>query len=125
MVSVATVEPAPLSEVDGRTTLRAVVSYRIEDFDPAVQYYLSIQFRQTDETSGDKFKSFNHYDSFAQETRLPSATGSVPVNYAISHVWNNSKLRKPIRVYFFIVQRKAPHDWLEIGHTGPVEYAGQ
>jgi hypothetical protein len=125
VVSVASIEPAPLSEVNGQTTLRAVVSYRIEDFHPApVQYYLSIQFRQTEETEGDKFKSFNHYASFAQETRLPTAAGSVSVTYAVSHVWDNAKLRKPLRVYFFLVQRKGAHDWWEIGHTGPVEYAG-
>jgi hypothetical protein len=121
-----TVEPAALSEVNGRTTLHAAVSYRIERFQPEpVEYYLSIQFQQTDETSGDKFKSFNHYDGFAQETRLPTPDGTVHVSYALSHVWNNSKLRKPVRVFFFVVQRAGLRERLEIGHTGPFEYTGK
>ena len=119
-VTVAAIVPVASSELTSASTLDATISYHIDDFQTAPdQYYLTIQF----EKAGGG--SFNHYHRFAEEPVLSLADGTVHVTYAMAHVWNDQRLKKPIRVWFYVVERTAQHDSTVIGKAGPIEYASK
>lgn len=119
-VTVTQIAPAVSSEVMRGSTLDATVAYRIDGFQPGPdRYYLTIQFEKTGGGT------FNHYRRFAEEPVLSRAEGTVHLTYAMAHVWDDQRLKKPIRVWFYVIERTAQHDSTVIGTAGPFDYAGR
>ena len=115
-LTVRTITPGPGSELVGTSEIDATVEYTISNFQPIRdRYYLSIQFENAN------LGWFNHYRRFADEAVLRSAHGVVHVNYAMSNVWGDPRLRKPIRVWFFLIERG--EHLRPIGRKGPFEYS--
>jgi hypothetical protein len=82
----------------------------------ADRYFLTIQF----EKAGGG--SFNHYRRFAEEPVLTTGEGNLHVKYALSHLWSDQRLQRPVRVWFYLIERDGPHDSVVIGKAGPLEY---
>jgi hypothetical protein len=120
-VTVTAISPAAQSAIGGDTVFEADVAYRIEDFQSEPnRYFLTIQFEKVGGGS------FNHYQRFTDEPALSAAQGSLHVSYALSHIWNDRRLEKPVRVWFYVTERTAaPHDSIVIGKAGPLEYVGK
>ena len=119
-LTVTSITPVASSELTSGTTLDASVTYRIDGFQSQPdRYYLTIQFEKVGGGS------FNHYHRFAEEPVLSQAEGIVHVAYAMAHVWDDQRLKKPIRVWFYLVERTAQHDSTVIGKAGPFDYAGK
>jgi len=119
-VTVDAIAPAASAELTRAATLEATIAYRIEDFQPEPnRYYLTIQFEQPGGNS------FNHYRSFSDEPMLTIPQGTVHVTYAMASVWDDRRLKKPIRVWFYVVERIGPHESMMIGKAGPIEYVGK
>jgi hypothetical protein len=120
VVRVTAITPPAASRLSTDTTLDATASYRIEDFkgEPD-RYYLTIQFEKVGGGS------FNHYKRFADEPMLSTADGVVHVSYPMSKVWNDERLKRPVRVWFYLIERTAAHESAIIGEAGPFEYAAE
>jgi len=117
-VTVSSVSPVAATVLDEASVIDATVEYSIENFQVAKdRYYLTIQF---DKAGGG---SFNHYHRFSEEPNLSAPQGTVHVTYALSQVWQDSRLKRPIRVSFYLIERTAANDSLVIGQAGPIEYA--
>jgi hypothetical protein len=120
-VTLATLTPAAASALDRSSVIDATVDYTIQKFQAERdRYYLTIQF---EDAAGRG--SFNHYHRFSEEPMLSAAQGSVHITYAMSQVWDDSRLKKPIRIWFLVVERTAAHDSSVIGRVGPIEYAAK
>jgi hypothetical protein len=111
--------PTPGSTLAETSVVTATLEFSIANFVAGPgRYYLLIQFEATDGST------FNHYDSFADSPELKSAVGTVKIEYAMSNIWHIEKLRRPIRVWFYLVERTEPHETVVIGRSGPFQYAG-
>jgi hypothetical protein len=118
-VVVSAVTPVAASEVRQSSVVEATVEYTIDKFAPAATYYVLIE---CEDTSGG---SLDRSQRLADQPILTAAQGSVVLTYPISRVWSNPKLRKPIRVWFDVVERIGPNDSVVIGRAGPIEYAAR
>ena len=119
-LTVTAITPAGSSELTSGTTLDASLAYHIDGFQSQPdRYYLTIQFEKVGGGS------FNHYHHFAEEPVLSQGEGTVHVTYAMTHVWDDQRLKKPIRVWFYLVERTAQHDSAVIGKAGPFDYASK
>ncbi len=119
-LKVTAIAPVASSELASGTTLDASIAYHIDGFQSQRdRYYLTIQF----EKAGGG--SFNHYHRFSEETVLSQAEGTVQVTYALAHVWDDQRLKRPIRVWFYVIERTAQHDSTVIGKAGPLDYASK
>ena len=117
-VTIGAITPPGSSQLLETSVLDATLAYRIDGFVPEPdRYYLTIQF----EKKGGG--SFNHYHRFNDEPVLTTAEGAVHVRYEVANVWNDQRLKKPIRLSFYVVERTGPHDSLVIGQAGPIDYA--
>ena len=120
-LSVNAIAPTPGSVLGPKSEINATVEYTISNFESIPdRYYLTIQFQKN--TAGG---FFNHYRGFADEPVLTASHGSVHVRYSLSHIWDDPRLWKPVKVWFFLIERNSPgHESLVIGRAGPFEYGG-
>jgi hypothetical protein len=99
--------------------MEATVQFTIERFKfKRDTYYLLTQFESS---SGGAVEN-DGARRLADHPILTAARGSVVVTYPLARVWGNAKLRKPIKVWFCVLEQVGPNDSVVIGRTAPVEY---
>jgi hypothetical protein len=119
-VGVAGVSPAAGSALQQSSVLEATVDYTISNFHPkADAYYLVIAFE------GANGKPFHDYERIADQPILGEAHGSLVVTHTLANAWADSRLKKPIRLWFEVVVRTGANDSAVIGRSAPVEYAAR
>ena len=119
-VVVTAIAPVAASEVQQSSVVEATIAYTIDKFElRGDTYYLLI--RCEDSGGGSVEDGYR----LADRPILAAAKGSVAVTYPLSRVWSNPKLKKPIHVWFEVVERIGPNDSFVIGRTGPIEYAAK
>ena len=121
-VVVVAITPPAAAEVQQSSVIEATVQFTIEKFKlKSDTYYLLTQFEASSggsvESDGDR--------RLADHPILTAAKGSVVVTYPLARVWGNSRLRKPIKVWFCVLERVGPNDSVVIGRSGPIEYAAK
>jgi hypothetical protein len=116
-ITVSAISPSAGADLSKSSVLDATVAYRISGFGPdADRYYLTTQFEKVGGGS------FNHYRRFSEEAVISADQGSVHVTYPLAHVWDDQRLKKPITVWFYVIERTSAHDSDVIGKAGPFEY---
>jgi hypothetical protein len=120
VVTVLSIAPVAGSQVQQSTAIEATVGFNISSFqEQADTYYLVTQFQAADGTS------FNHSARLADHSILTAAQGSVFISYPLSRVWADSRLKKPVRLWFQLVAKIGPNDSVVIGQSAPVDYTAQ
>jgi hypothetical protein len=118
-VVVSAITPSAGSEVQQSSVVEATVQFTIERFKPKGDtYYLLTQF---EDSSGEAIQS----GRLADHPILTAAKGSVVVTYPLARVWGSARLRKPLKMWFCVVERIGPNDSVVIGRTGPIEYVAK
>jgi hypothetical protein len=119
-VVVTALTPVAGSEVQPSSVVEATVEFTIEKFKfKGDTYYL---LTECEDASGGPVERDHR---LADHPILTAAKGSLFVTFPLSHVWNNPKLKKPIRVWFEVVERIGPSDSVVIGRSAPIEYAAK
>ena len=121
-VVVIAITPPAGSEIQQSSVIEATVQFTIEKFKlKSDTYYLVTQFEGT---SGGAIE--NESDRrLADHPILTAAKGSVIVTYPLARVWGNARLKKPLKVWFCILEQVGPNDAVVIGRTAPIEYAAK
>jgi hypothetical protein len=118
-VVVTAIAPVAGSEVQQSSVIEATVQFTIERFKPKGNtYYLLTQF---EDTSGGSVESDSDR-RLADHPILTAAKGSVIVTYPLARVWGNAKLRKPLKVWFCVLENIGPNDSVVIGRSAPIQY---
>ena len=117
-IELVSISPAAGSAIDERTVLVAEIRYAIEHFQPRTDYYIAPLFAEND---GDG-KTFNAFDRIDEGTRITTPSGTATIRYGIARELRSSKLARPVRVFFFLMERSGAHTTNVIGSVGPVEY---
>ena len=121
-VVVIAITPPAGSEVQQASVIEATVQFTIAKFKlKGDTYYLLTQFEGT---NGSAVESESER-RLADHPILTAAKGSVVVTYPLASVWANAKLRKPLEVWFCVVEKVGPNDSVIIGRTAPIEYAAK
>jgi hypothetical protein len=121
-VVVTAITPPAGSEIQQSSVIEASVQFTIEKFKlKSDTYYMLTQFEDTSggsvESEGDR--------RLADHPILTGAKGSVVVTYPLTRVWGNARLKKPLKVWFCVVEQIGPNDSVVIGRSGPIEYAAK
>ena len=117
-VELVNLSPQAGSKIDENTVLAAEIKYSIEHFQPATDYYLAPMF---DSTKGPGM-TFNSFDRLSDGTRVTTASGTVAIHYRINRELRNLDLARPVRLWFFLMERTGPQTSRVIGKTAPTEY---
>ena len=118
-VVVTAITPVAGSEVQQSSVIEATVQFTIEKFKlKSDTYYLLTQF---EDTSGGSVESASDR-RLADHPILTGAKGSLVVTYPLARVWGNARLKKPLRVWFCVLEQLGPNDSVVIGRSGPIEY---
>jgi hypothetical protein len=117
---VATVITPPAgSELQQSSVIEVTIQFTIDRFKfKGDTYYLLTQF----ESVGGGAVESESDRRLADHPILTAAKGSVVVTYPLARVWGNAKLRKPIKVWFCVLEQVGPNDSVVIGRSAPVEY---
>jgi hypothetical protein len=99
-LAVVTVDPPPGAELNAESTLRATLEFQITPFLPGLGSYVLMPLFE----STTKGKTFNGYDSHRDAPKIGAASGRMQIEYPMSQIWLNAKLRRPVRVWFFVTQ---------------------
>ena len=115
-VVVNAITPPAGSVVQQSSVVEATVQFTIERFEPKGNtYYLLTQF---EDTGGEAIES----GRLADHPILTAAKGSVVVTYPLARIWGSARLKKPLKMWFCVLERMGPNDTVVIGRTGPIEY---
>ena len=117
-VELVSLYPAAGSPIGENTVLAAEIKYSIEHFQPAADYYLAPMFASTLRPG----MTFNSFDRLSDGTRLTTASGTVAIHYRINREMRNSNLARPVRLWFFLMERTGAQTSHVIGQTAPTEY---
>jgi hypothetical protein len=121
-VVVTAIAPVAGSEIQQSSVIEATVQFTIADFKmKSGTYYLLTQF---EDTSGGSVESDSDR-RLADHPILTGAKGSVVVTDPLARVWGNAKLKKPVTVWFCVVEQIGPNDSVVIGRSAPIQYAGK
>ncbi len=121
-VVVTAITPVAGSEVQPSSVIEATVQFTIEKFKlKGETYYL---LTQVEDTGGGSVESESGH-RLADHPILTAAKGSVVVTYPLARVWGNAKLRKPLKIWFCVLERLGPNDSVVIGRSAPIEYAAK
>jgi hypothetical protein len=118
-VNVKTVTPELGSVLGPTSEINATVEYTISNFESLPNhYYLAILFMKP--IGG----TFDPYERFSEHTFVTTPHGVVHLRYALSGIWNDPRLFKPVKVWIVLFERNKPHSSFDIGKVGPLEYGG-
>jgi len=119
-VVVSAMTPVAGSELQQSSVVEATVAFTIDKFrSQGDTYYLVVEYG---DTSGGTLERNHH---LPEHPILTAPQGSVVLSVALSKVWANPKLKKPITVWFEIVERVGPNDSVVIGRSEPIAYAAK
>jgi hypothetical protein len=125
-VAVIEITPSPGSDLQRTSVIEATVEYAIDWFRAdRNRYYLAILFETP---KGGSFAKYRDADWLA----LSAAHGAVRVTYALSDVWDDARLKKPIKLWFCVAERSDSHSIISTypsankatcsGCAGPIQY---
>jgi hypothetical protein len=104
--------------VNSATVIDAEIGYAITNFNTNSEYYLAPLFDSSERAGS----TFNEYDRLTDRMRVPTSSGTLRLRHPIVKEWRSGKLRKPIRVRFFLMVRTGPHSTKVIGKSETVEF---
>ena len=116
-VQLLEIVPPEGSEVNRQTSLRARVSFNVDTLQRGIDYYVAVLFDSRVDN-----QTFSMVDTFSDAQRVADTSGIVEINYPIRREWDSGKLKRPIRVWFYLMQRVEPHRTKVLGTAGPIEY---
>ncbi|HWS73058.1 MAG TPA: hypothetical protein VN605_13145 [Thermoanaerobaculia bacterium] len=96
----------------------AEISYSIEHYKPGVDYYVAPLFAST-EGSG---RTFNMFDRIADSPRISAAEGTVKVRYPVARELRSAQLARPVKLWFYVMERTGPGKTRVIGKTEAFEF---
>lgn len=117
-VELVNIEPPAGSIVSQNTVLIAEIQYSVENFNPRVNYYLAPLFASTHGTD----QTFNAHDRITQSTPVTSPSGTVIIRYRIEREWRSSELERPVRVWFYLMERTGARTTRVIGKTSQIAF---
>jgi len=112
-VKVANVSPPAGTTVHKWNTLAVDLEYDVKDFDSGV-YILVAQFDTTKEG-----RSTDGSFSFSKYPHLTYASGSFRLCFPLKDVWNDSNVKRPFSVRFFLSKMDNPHHFHPVAKTEP------
>ena len=118
-VAVTAITPIAGAEVQQSTVVEATVQFTIREFKPKGNtYYLLTQFEAT--TGGPVENESDR--RLADHPILTAAKGSVVVTYPLARVWSSTKLAKPLKMWFCVLEQIGPNDSAVVGRSSAIEY---
>jgi|ERR1051325_5657887 hypothetical protein len=111
-VRLVSLSPPAGSELSKDTILVADVEYTIRNFKPGVHYYVAPLFAST--KSG---TTFNMLGNMAAAPALAQPTGTVTVRYPISGELESRDLKRPVTVWFYVLEETGAGKARVIGQT--------
>lgn len=117
-VELLTISPAPMSNLDVNPMLVAELKYDIENYRDGVDYYVAPLFASNSGAG----TTFNEYDRLTDGQRLSAASGTVTIRYSAQRELRSSELVRPIKLWFYVMERISAHTTRVIGKTEAVVY---
>ena len=116
-VELVKIEPAAGAVLTEDSVLVADIQYSIENFQPGVHYSVSPQFASSEGT-GQTFR----VGDILQSTRITSPTGTLTLRHRVAPELRSSQLARPIKLWFYVMERTGEQRTRVIGMTEPVTY---
>jgi hypothetical protein len=110
--------PAENEVVNGETVLVADLKYSIADFAPN-EYMILVQVETT--TKG--VTTDGSYPSQLYKP-LAQANGQLRISFPLHYVRNDSTVKQPLAVWFYLTRQSGPRTSMMISTAGPVQYVG-
>jgi len=117
-LTAGTVSPAAGSQLTKASVFAAEVTWSIDNFQPAVDYYIAPVFASK-EGAG---RTFSMVEGFKDDYRIPAPSGSVTIRYAVARELASPDLARPVRIWLYVMERTSAHTTRVIGKAGPFEY---
>jgi len=117
-VELLSISPVTEATVTRDTVLVADIKYSIQNYQQGVDYYIAPLFA-SNRGSG---QTFNELDRIAQATRVTAPEGTIRVRYGIARELQSTQLERPIRVWFYLMERTGAHTTRVIGKTEQLHY---
>ena len=116
-IDLVKIEPAAGAALVQDTVLVADIHYSIENFQPRAHYYVAPQFASNDGV--DQTFSAGH---LLQSTRITSPTGTLTLRHSVAHELRSPQLARPIKLWFYVMERTGEQRTRVIGMTEPITY---
>lgn len=117
-VELISIAPPAGTTVDATTALTAEIKYSIDHFEPATNYYIAPLFA----SKRGNGNTFNAYDRLDEGTPITTAVGTVTIRYGIARELRSPELARPVRVWFYVLERTSAQTTRVIGKTEAVEF---
>ena len=117
-LTLGAVEPAAGSQLTKASVFTAEVTWSIENFQPAADYYVAPVFASKEREG----MTFSMVDSFKDNYRIPASSGSVTIRYPVARELESPQLARPIRIWLYVMERTSTSTTRVIGRAGPFEY---
>ena len=115
-VELVSITPVAGSTIGEDTEIVASVNYDITNFKPGVDYVVAPLFaaKGTDAT----FSAAGQSGSVL----LKTARGSFDLRYPIAQEWRSERLRHPVRMWIYVMERSGPRSTRVIGRSPSIDY---
>lgn len=117
-VELLRISPAPGTRATEATVLDAEIRYSIENFQANADYFLAPLFAST---AGED-RTFNALNRFSDSKLVTSPTGTVTLSYRIQNEVRSGQLARPVKVWFYLMERTGAHKTRVIGRTEATEF---
>jgi len=116
-VELQSVTPEQGAELTKTTVVEVHIRYSIQNYEPKVNYYVAPLF-----ASKEPGITFNEFDRLTEGTPITRAEGTVTVRHAVARELRSPRLARPIKLWFYVMERTGPHTTRVIGKTEQLEF---
>jgi len=117
-VQLLSMSPAAGSELTTDTVLVAEIQYAIHNYKPAVDYYVAPVFASTKGAG----TTFSMLDRISDAPRIATSEGTVTIRYRVSRELGSQDLERPVRLWFYVMERIGPGKTRVIGKTDELQF---
>jgi len=117
-IELISLTPEAGSTVDRQSTIVAQLRFTIDNFkDKKDRYRISINFQDRNTRAATFSKGPGGMIT------LDQASGTVTLEYPLDRIWDDPKLRKPLRVYFYLHERTGKNETVVLDMTDAIEFS--
>lgn len=117
-IELISLTPEAGSPVDRQSTITAQLRFTIDNFkDKKDRYRISINFQDRNSRASTFRKGPGGMIT------LDQASGTVTLEYPLDRIWDDPKLRKPLRVYFYLHERTGKQETVVLDKTDEIQFS--
>jgi hypothetical protein len=117
-VQLVGISPLPGSQLTAATVLAAEIKYTIKNYKPSVDYYVAPVFASAKATG----VTSSMLDRISDSPKISSPDGTVKVRYPISRELASPELARPVKVWFYVMERIGAGNTRVIGKTEELQF---